>query len=102
MSAARQTRRGRPSGSANREYVSIAVDVPRCPECGCTERTRFEQPQTIESREPDPETGLLKVLILRRCQCLHCKAHRIETATEYRRPLRQQPSSRKRRRATHL
>lgn len=102
MSATRHSRRGRPSGSANREYAAIAVDVPRCPECGCTERTHFEQPQRIESTEPESDTGLLRVTILRRCSCLHCGTHRIETTTEFRRPPRQPARHRKRRQASPL
>jgi hypothetical protein len=61
-------RPGRPKGSANID-VSVLVEPSRCPKCGSSQRTKYENPKRIDF----PCSGLDCVAIIyRTCKCLDC------------------------------
>jgi hypothetical protein len=61
-------RPGRPKGSTNID-VSVLVEPSRCPNCGSSQRTKYENPERIDF----PGSGLDCVAIVyRTCRCMHC------------------------------
>ncbi len=76
--------RGRKPNSANRDYQDNVVRFSACPECGCTDRSSYEQPQLVE-RQSDHSAALVEVIVLRRCQCLACGTYRVDRCLEVRR-----------------
>tara|TARA_R110002072_G_scaffold238769_3_gene396395 strand:- start:15859 stop:16158 length:300 start_codon:yes stop_codon:yes gene_type:complete len=76
--------RGRPAGSPHREYLVCDVSLSTCPACGCTDRTKYEQTQQIESSSLTTDSQLREVIVLRRCTCLKCGQHRVDRCREYR------------------
>lgn len=74
-------RAGRKPASVNREYVLNEVIVSACPQCGCTERSSYEQPQRIERQSPR-DARLIEVIVLRRCRCLACGTFRCDRCVE--------------------
>lgn len=75
---------GRPAGSGHRDYRVCNVELSACPDCGCTERTPYEQTQQIESSGPAEHGNLREVVVLRRCRCLHCGQYRVDRSRELR------------------
>ena len=61
-------RPGRPKGSTNID-VSVLVEPSRCPNCGSSQRTKYENPERIDF----PGSGLDCVAIVyRTCRCVDC------------------------------
>lgn len=61
-------RPGRPKGSTNID-VSVLVEPSRCPNCGSSQRTKYENPERIDF----PGSGLECVAIVyRTCRCVDC------------------------------
>ena len=61
-------RPGRPKGSTNID-VSVLVEPSRCPNCGSSQRTKYENPERIDF----PGSGLECVAIIyRTCRCVDC------------------------------
>lgn len=61
-------RPGRPKGSTNID-VSVLVEPSRCPNCGSSQRTKYENPKRVDF----PGSGLECVAIVyRTCRCLDC------------------------------
>ena len=61
-------RPGRPKGSTNVD-VSVLVEPSRCPNCGSSQRTKYENPE----RRDYSGAGLEYVAIIyRTCRCMHC------------------------------
>jgi len=62
------SKRGRPKGSKN-ITESVLVEPSRCPNCGCSERTPYENPVRVDF----PGSGLDCVAkIYRTCRCKYC------------------------------
>ena len=61
-------RPGRPKGSTNID-VSVLVEPSRCPNCGSSQRTKYENPE----RRDYSDAGLEFVAIIyRTCHCVDC------------------------------
>lgn len=61
-------RPGRPKGSTNID-VSVLVEPSRCPRCGSSQRTKYENPNRIDF----PGSGLDCIAIVyRTCRCVDC------------------------------
>ncbi len=59
---------------------TIAGESPKCPECGCTERTRYEH---VSKRLIRDEKGrVIRICVVRYTSCKECGTRRRESSRE--------------------
>lgn len=79
-------KRGRPKGSKTRSLPRCDVDASRCPHCESTERSAYQQTQTVNlPNTVEGDDGVrFNTVILRVTVCLNCGEPRQDKTRELR------------------
>ena len=72
-------KRGRPKGSTNIAAL-VEVEPSRCPACGSSRRTKYENPVRLDYSSAGLE---FVAIVYRTCRCLDCGQARRDQAKEY-------------------
>lgn len=73
---------GRPKGSKTQNKETVQVVLSRCPHCGSTERTKYQNPRIQEYPGIDPQGRSYKRTVWRHTKCVQCGQARIDKAYE--------------------
>ena len=73
------------SSRAKSKATVVDADLPRCPECGSTDRTDYNDCNTIEFEGVHERFGSYSHIVLRRTRCKQCDRARVDRFYEMRR-----------------